>query len=138
MGGMDAVGPTIALLAGLMFLTIALGNRNYERHRRSRGVVVPGRIVDSEWDMNSTGAVFQAPVVEYVGPDGSPVRFVHRSGTSFKPSVGANVGVWYDPSTGEGPVLHEDRPMQFIMVLFGVLGATVSAGALVMLVRALV
>jgi hypothetical protein len=134
----EIAGPLVVLLVGLLFLALAWGNRNHERQRRSRGVVLEGLVVDSEWDMNSTGAVFQAPVVEYVEPDGSHRRFVHRSGTSFEPSVGANVGVWYDPSTGEGPVLHEDRPMQFIMVLFGVLGATVSAGALVMLVRALV
>ena len=53
----------VSLLAGLMFLALAWGNRNYERHRRSRGVVLEGLVVDSEWDMNSTGAVFQAPVV---------------------------------------------------------------------------
>lgn len=130
-------GPVVLLLVGLMFLVLAWGNRNYERHRRSRGVVLEGRIVDSEWDMNSTGAVFQAPVVEYVDQAGATRRFTHRSGTTFKPAVGARVGVWLDPATGEGPVLHDDRVNAWVFRLFGGLGAAATVLAVGMLWYAL-
>lgn len=130
-------GPVVLLLVGLMFLALAWGNRNYERHRRSRGVVLEGRIVDSEWDMNSTGAVFQAPVVEYVDQAGATRRFTHRSGTTFKPAVGARVGVWLDPATGEGPVLHDDRVNAWVFRLFGGLGAAATVLAVVLLRYAL-
>jgi len=133
----EIAGPAVLLLVGLLFLVLAWGNRSYERHRRSRGVVLEGLVVDSEWDMNSTGAVFQAPVVEYVDRSGETRRFTHRSGTTFKPDVGAHVGVWLDPATGEGPVLHEDRVTSWVFRLFGGLGAAATVLAVVLLWSAL-
>lgn len=133
----EIAGPVVLLLVGLMFLALWWGNRNHERHRRSRGVVLEGRIVDSEWDMNSVGAVFQAPVVEYVDQAGARRRFTHRSGTTFKPDVGARVGVWLDPATGAGPTLHEDRVMSWVFRLFGALGAAATVLAVVLLWSAL-
>jgi hypothetical protein len=124
----------IPLLVGLLFLALAVGNHRYERHRRTRGVVVEGRIIDSEWDMNSTGAIFQAPVVEYVDRDGSLRRFTQRSGTTFKPAVGARVPVWFDPATGEGPVLHQDGPTAMFKWLFGGVGLLVTVVSVVLLV----
>ena len=133
----EIAGPVVLLLVGLLFLTLAWGNRNYERHRRSRGIVLEGVVVDSEWDMNSTGAVFQAPVVQYVDQAGATQRFTQRSGTTFKPAVGARVGVWLDPATGEGPVLHEDRVTAWVFRLFGGLGAAATVLAVVLLWSAL-
>jgi hypothetical protein len=133
----EIAGPLVVLLVGLLFLTLAWGNRNHERQRRSRGVVLEGLVVDSEWDMNSTGAVFQAPVVEYVDQAGETRRFTQRSGTTFKPDVGAHVGVWVDPATGEGPVLHEDRVTSRVFLLFGGVGAVATVVALALLWSAL-
>ena len=133
----EIAGPVVLLLVGLMFLALAWGNRRYERHRRSRGTVLDGLVVGSEWDMNSTGAVFQAPVVEYVDRAGVTRRFTQRSGTTFRPDVGAHVGVWVDPETGEGPVLHEDRVTSWVFRLFGGLGAAAVVLAVVLLRSAL-
>lgn len=86
------------LLAGIAFLVLAYGNLNYERHRRSRGVVTQGVIVDSAWRMNSVEAIYQAPEVEFVDQQGATRRFQQPSGTSFRPDVGSQVAVWYDPA----------------------------------------
>lgn len=133
----EIVGPVILLLVGLMFAVISWGNRNYEEQRHRRGTVLGGRIVGSEWDMNSSGAVFQAPVIEYVDQAGETVRFTHRSGTTFAPAVGKHVDVWLDPATGEGPRLHEDRVTSWVFRLFGLVGAGAIVLALALLWSAL-
>lgn len=129
--------PAVALVVGLLLVTMAWGNRTYERQRRARGVVLVGRVVDAERDMNSQGAEFWAPVVEYVDPAGATQRFTHRSGSTLRPTAGTPVSVWIDPSTGEGPRLHEDRSAGLVFGLFGVVGIVLTVGAAVALVGAL-
>ena len=125
------------LLVGLVFLGVVAGNLNYERDRRRRGVVTEGVIVDSAWDINSVEAIYQAPVVEYVDQQGVTQRFQQRSGTTFKPPVGSRVEVWYDPAApGEGPQIHEDKPMGVIRVVFAGAGLAAVAVGVLLLVRA--
>lgn len=50
-------------------------------------MVLEGLVVDSGWDMSSTGAVFQAPLVQYVDQAGATRRFTTRSGTTCKPAA---------------------------------------------------
>ena len=120
---MEILGAATTILAGLAFLLFVYGNLSYERQRRSRGVVVQGRIVGAEWDMNTASAVYQAPVVEFVDREGRTRRFQQRSGTTFRPDVGSTVEVWYDPERPDDkPVLHEDRPTKLFPVIFGLLG----------------
>lgn len=118
----DLVFPIMLLVVGLMFAVMSFGSRTHEQERRSRGVVLEGLIVGSEWHRVGTGPAFQAPVVEYVDQAGETRRFLHRSGTSFAPAIGAHVGVWLDPATGEGPLLHEDRVGSWLTRFFGIAG----------------
>jgi hypothetical protein len=126
------------LAAGLVFLVLAYGNLNYERHRRSRGVVTQGVIVDSAWRINSVEAIYQAPEVEFVDQQGTTRRFEQPTGTSFRPAVGSQVAVWYDPAKpDEPPVLHEDTPTKMFPVIFGLVGLAATVVGVVLLVGAL-
>jgi hypothetical protein len=126
------------LVAGLAFLVLAYGNLNYERHRRSRGVVTQGVIVDSAWRMNSVEAIYQAPEVEFVDQQGTTRRFQQPSGTSFRPELGSQVAVWYDPADPfADPVLHEDTATRMFPVVFGLVGLVAVVVGAVLLVGAL-
>lgn len=133
---MDVVTPVFLLVLGLLALLLAVGNLNYERHRRSRGVVTEGVIVACEWTSNTAGARFWAPIVEFVDRDGAVRRFKQRSGTSFKPAIGRRVAVWYDPEGPDGePVLHEDTVTKALPVVAGSVGVLATALAVLLLVR---
>ena len=82
---METLAAFGTLLAGLAFLTLAYGNLNYERDRRSRGVVVDGVVVGSEWQVNSVEAIYQSPEVEFVDREGTKRRFQQPSGTTARP-----------------------------------------------------
>jgi hypothetical protein len=134
---MEILAAAGTLVAGLAFLVLAYGNLNYERHRRTRGVVTQGVIVDSAWRMNSVEAIYQAPEVEFVDQQGTTRRFQQPSGTSFRPDVGSQVAVWYDPSDpDEPPVLHEDKPTKMFPVIFGLVGLAATVIGAVLLVGA--
>jgi hypothetical protein len=134
----EILAAVVTLVAGLFFLVLAYGNVNYERHRRSHGVVTEGVIVDSAWRMNSVRASYQAPEVEFVDQQGATRRFQQPSGTTFKPEIGSRVEVWYDPSDPDGsPVLHEDRPTKLFPVVFGLVGLGAVVVGAVLLVGAL-
>jgi hypothetical protein len=126
---MQIVAAVACLLGGLFFSFLVYGNLNYERHRARHGAVVTGRIVESRWDMNTAGAIYRGPVVEFVDHEGRTRHFQHRSGTSFStPQVGRPVQVWYDPENpDERPVLHQDTVSKAFPVIFGL----VSGGLLV-------
>lgn len=131
---MEILAAVVCLLGGLFFAFLVYGNLNYERHRVRTGTVVPGRIVDAEWNMNTAGAIYQGPVVEFVDHEGRTRHFQQRSGTSFSaPQVGSPVQVWYDPQDPEqDPVLHQDTVSKAFPVIFGIvaLGLLVVGGAL--------
>ncbi|MFP5253006.1 MAG: DUF3592 domain-containing protein [Actinomycetes bacterium] len=131
---MEILAAVACLLGGLFFAFLVYGNLNYERHRARRGAVVTGRIVDARWDMNTAGAIYQGPVVEFVDHQGRTRRFEQRSGTSFSaPQVGLPVQVWYDPDNpDERPVLHQDGVSKAFPVIFGLvaLGLLVVGGVL--------
>lgn len=131
---MEILAAVACLLGGLFFAFLVYGNLNYERHRARSGTVVPGRIVDAEWNMNTAGAIYQGPVVEFVDHEGRTRHFQQRSGTSFStPQVGRPVQVWYDPQNpDERPVLHRDSVSKAFPVIFGVvaLGLLVVGGVL--------
>lgn len=131
---MEMLAALGTLVAGLAFLVLAYGNLNYERHRRSRGVVTHGVVVDSAWRMNTVAAMYQAPEVEFVDQQGTTRRFQQPSGTTFRPDVGSQVEVWYDPANpDEPPVIHEDRPTKLFPVIFGLVGlATTVVGAVLL------
>ena len=135
---MEILAASTAVLIGLGFLVVAYGNLSYERHRRSRGVVTQGVIVDSSWRMNSVEAIYQAPEVEFVDQQGNTRRFQQPSGTSFRPDVGSQVEVWYDPAhPDEGPVIHRDKVTSMFPVLFGLVGLGATVVGTVLLVGAL-
>lgn len=135
---MEILAAVVTLVAGLFFVVLAYGNLNYERHRRSHGVVTEGVIVDSAWRMNSVRARYQAPEVEFVDQQGTTRRFQQPSGTTFRPEIGSRVEVWYDPADPEeSPVLHEDRPTKLFPVVFGLVGLVAVLVGAVLLVGAL-
>ena len=135
---MEILAASTALLTGLAFLVVAYGNLSYERHRRSRGVVTQGVIVDSAWRMNSVEATYQAPEVEFVDQQGTTRRFEQPSGTSFRPDVGSQVQVWYDPTDpDEAPVIHQDKATSMLPVIFGLVGLGATVVGAVLLVGAL-
>lgn len=135
---MEILAASTAVLIGLGFLVLAYGNLNYERHRRSRGVVAQGVIVGSAWRMNSVEATYQAPEVEFVDQQGTTRRFEQPSGTSFRPDVGSQVQVWYDPTNpDEAPVIHRDRATSMFPVIFGLVGIGATVVGVVLLVGAL-
>ena len=135
---MEILAASTALLAGLAFLVVAYGNLSYERHRRSRGVVTQGVIVDSAWRMNSVEATYQAPEVEFVDQQGTTRRFQQPSGTTFRPDVGSQVQVWYDPADpDEAPVIHQDKATSMFPVIFGLVGLGATVVGAVLLVGAL-
>ena len=135
---MEILAALGTLAAGLAFLVLAYGNLSYERHRRSRGVVTQGMIVDSAWRMNSVEAIYQAPEVEFVDQQGTTRRFQQPSGTSFRPEIGSQVAVWYDPADPDAdPVLHEDTATKMFPVIFGLVGLVAMAVGAVLLVGAL-
>jgi hypothetical protein len=134
---MEILAAAGTLVAGLAFLVLAYGNLNYERHRRSHGVVTQGVIVDSAWRMNTVEAIYQAPEVEFVDQQGTTRRFQQPSGTSFRPEVGSQVSVWYDPADpDEPPVIHEDRATKMFPVVFGLVGLATTVVGAVLLVGA--
>ena len=131
---METLAAFGTLVAGLAFLTLAYGNLNYERDRRSRGVVVDGVVVGSEWQVNTVEAIYQSPEVEFVDREGTKRRFQQPSGTTARPKVGTPVQVWYDPERpDQPPVIHEDTVTRMIPWVFGLLGlgATVVGGVLI-------
>ena len=135
---MEILAAVTTLVAGLFFLALAYGNLSYERHRRSRGVVTQGVVVDSAWRMNTVTATYQAPEVEFVDQHGTTRRFQQPSGTTFRPEVGSQVEVWYDPADpDESPVLHEDRPTKLFPAIFGLVGVGALVIGSVLLVGAL-
>lgn len=135
---MEILAAVGTLVAGLAFLVLAYGNLSYERHRRSRGVVTQGVIIDSAWRMNSVEATYQAPEVEFVDQQGTTRRFQQPSGTTFRPEIGSQVQVWYDPADPDGaPVIHEDRATKMFPVIFGLVGLGTTVVGLVLLVGAL-
>lgn len=135
---MEILAALGTLVAGLAFLVLAYGNLNYERHRRSRGVVTQGVIVGSAWRMNSVEATYQAPEVEFVDQQGTTRRFEQPSGTSFRPDVGSQVQVWYDPTNpDEAPVIHRDKATSMFPVIFGLVGLGATVVGAVLLVGAL-
>jgi hypothetical protein len=135
---MEILAAAVTLVAGLAFLVLAYGNLSYERHRRSRGVVTQGVIVDSAWRMNSVEAMYQAPEVELVDQQGTTRRFQQPSGTTFRPEIGSQVAVWYDPADpGADPVVHEDKATGMFPVIFGLVGLGAIVTGLVLLVGAL-
>ena len=135
---MEILAASTAVLIGLGFLVVAYGNLSYERHRRSRGVVTQGVIVDSSWRMNSVEAIYQAPEVEFVDQQGNTRRFQQPSGTSFRPDIGSQVEVWYDPAhPDEGPVIHRDEVTSMFPVVFGLVGLGATGVGTVLLVGAL-
>ena len=71
--------------------------------------------------MNTAGAIYQGPVVEFVDHEGRTRHFQQRSGTSFStPQVGRPVQVWYDPQNpDERPVLHQDTVSKAFPIIFG-------------------
>lgn len=133
---MEILAASGTLLAGLVFLLLTYGNVNYERHRRSRGVVVQGTIVSSDWQINSVEAIYQSPDVEFVDLEGNKRRFNQRSGTSFKPEIGGTVPVWYDPEDPDDrPVIHEDTATRMFPWIFGIVGVLTTTVGLVLLLR---
>lgn len=132
---MEILAATGTLVVGLAFLLLAWGNLNYERHRRSRGVVTEGRVVGSEWQVNSVSAIYQAPEVEFVDHEGVTRKFRQPSGTTVKPDVGSTVEVWYDPTRPDDPpVLHRDTATRMFPVVFGGAGLVATAVGIVLLV----
>ena len=135
---MEILAAAATLLVGLVLLLVAWGNVRYERHRRSHGILTEGRIVGSEWQVNSVAAVYQAPEVEFVDQQGRTRRFRQPTGTTFKPDVGGTVQVRYDPSDPEGtPVIDRDTATRILPVVFGGAGAVAVVVGIVLLLGAL-
>jgi hypothetical protein len=136
---MEIVAGTITLIVGLVLLLLAWGNLRYERHRRSHGILAEGRIVGSEWQVNSVTAIYQAPEVEFVDQDGRIRRFRQPSGTTAKPAAGGTVQVRYDPDDPDGsPVIDQDTATRLFPVVFGGAGLIAAAVGVLLLVSAAV
>jgi hypothetical protein len=135
---MEILAAAATLVVGLVLLFLAWGNVRYEQHRRSTGVVTEGRIVGSDWQVNSVAAIYQAPEVEFVDRQGRTRRFRQPSGTTFKPDVGGTVQVRYDPDDPEGtPVIDQDTATRIFPVVFGGAGAVAVVVGIVLLLGAL-
>ncbi len=136
---MEIVAGTVTLIVGLVLLLLAWGNLRYEQHRRSGGILTEGRIVSSEWQVNSVSAIYQAPEVEFVDQEGRVRRFRQPSGTTAKPLVGENVRVRYDPDDLDGSaVIDQDTATRLFPVVFGGAGLVAIAVGVVLLVSAVV
>ncbi|MFP5335048.1 MAG: DUF3592 domain-containing protein [Actinomycetes bacterium] len=117
-------GAVVCLVGGAVFLLVSFGIRQGERDRRSRGVVVPGRVVGSRTVWTRNGSWYEAPVVEFRDSTGVVRQFQQPSGTSATPVPGTVVPVWHDPLRPEDPpVVHRDRVTRLMSVVFGVVGA---------------
>jgi hypothetical protein len=135
---MEILAAAATLVVGLVLVLLAWGNVRYEQHRRSTGVVTEGRIVGSDWQVNSVAAVYQAPEVEFVDQQGRTRRFRQPSGTTFKPDVGGTVQVRYDPADPEGtPVIDQDTATRIFPLVFGAAGAVAVVVGIVLLLGAL-
>ena len=135
---MEILAATGTLIVGLVLLLLAWGNVRYEQHRRSHGVLTEGRIVGSEWQVNSVAATYQAPEVEFVDHEGRTRRFRQPSGTTFKPDVGGTVQVRYDPDDPAGtPVIDQDTATRIFPVVFGGAGLVAAVVGVVLLLGAL-
>jgi hypothetical protein len=120
------------LVAGVLCLVGAYGRVRFERDRRSRGVVVPGRVVGSTPARFGSGTYF-CPVVEFAGPTGTRT-FTQPSGTSWRPEVGREVRVWFDPARPEDdPVIHRDRVQALFVPVLLVLGLGALTGGVLLL-----
>jgi hypothetical protein len=136
---MEIVAGTATLVVGLVLLLLAWGNLRYEQHRRSGGVLAEGQIVDSEWQVNSVTAIYQAPEVEFVDQEGQVRRFRQRSGTTATPAVGETVQVRYDPGDPDGSaVIDQDTATRLFPVVFGGAGLVAAAVGVLLLVSAAV
>jgi hypothetical protein len=135
---MEILAATATLLVGLVLMFLAWGNVRYEQHRRSHGVLTEGRIVGSDWQVNSVAAVYQAPEVEFVDREGRTRRFRQPSGTTFKPDVGGTVQVRYDPDDPDGSAaIDQDTATRIFPVVFGGAGLIATVVGVVLLLGAL-
>ncbi len=134
---MEVLAATGALLVGGVLLVLAWGNIRYERHRRSSGMVTEGRIVASDWHVNSVAAIYQAPEVEFVDHEGRTCRFWQPSGTTFSPDVGGTVQVRYDPGDPDSTAtIDRDIPTRIFPIVFGGAGLVAAVVGAVLLLAA--
>ena len=84
------------LVFGLVFTAIGGGWLYSSVQRVNRSTETTGVIVDLNPDFDSDGTTY-APVIEFVAADGKTYRFASNFYRSPSPTVGAPIGVLYDP-----------------------------------------
>ncbi|WP_223164247.1 DUF3592 domain-containing protein [Nocardioides mesophilus] len=128
----------VVLVVGGFFLLLGVGAHNADRHRRRTGAVTPGVVVDAETVRNTTGALYDVPVVEFRDGSGELRRFSHNAGTRQGPTMGRTVQVWYDPrDPGATPVIDDDGVNRMFKVVFLLVGAVAVTVGVVLLGQAL-
>lgn len=134
---MQVLGGVVVLVVGAALTLLGLGMANAARHRRRTGVVTPGVIVGAEAVRNSTGAMYDVPVVEFRDGSGAVRRFSHNAGTRLRPPVGKQVRVWFDPSDpAEPPVIDDAAVNRVVTVAFTLAGLVALAVGVALLVPA--